>query len=262
MAKPPRSGPRHPWMASARSKGQRRRGVPSRNRWSPVIPFGELRSHSGPRLRSIRNPASAGAPAAHLPEPGTLEQNPTPERRQRKRPREVGQSEHKDRKSVLMGKGVARVASVAVLLFAGGCDAGEPAGRNASPKPTVEKNVGRYPDPDPKLFEVSMGPKRQKARVGQRTSVSVRVRVPQEAQVNWEITWGDRPVRAVPGPPIVDCGPPPPGEPEAIRWMTVEKTFEHAYERPGRFKLRVYVTAADCGYGRLLRDRVLIKVYS
>ena len=73
MTKAPRSNPRRPWSAAARIKGEDRRGVTSRKRWSPVSPFGELRSHSGPRLRSIRNPASAGAPAAHLPEPGTLE---------------------------------------------------------------------------------------------------------------------------------------------------------------------------------------------
>jgi hypothetical protein len=77
MAKAPRRSPRRPWYSGANSKGEDRRGVRSRKRCSPAIPSGQTSWPSGPRLRSIRNPASAGAPAAHLPEPGTLE-NRTP----------------------------------------------------------------------------------------------------------------------------------------------------------------------------------------
>jgi hypothetical protein len=72
MAKAPRPSPRSPWTVPAVVSTQERRGMPSENRWSAVIPLGQQSWPSGPRLRSVRNPASADASAAHVPEPGTL----------------------------------------------------------------------------------------------------------------------------------------------------------------------------------------------
>ena len=73
MPKSPRSVPRHPWIVGAGINTQVRMESTCRKRRSCACPQADLRSASGPRLRSIRNPASAVAPAAHLPEPGTLE---------------------------------------------------------------------------------------------------------------------------------------------------------------------------------------------
>ena len=74
MTKPPRPTPRPPWLVAAAFSSEPHRGLTCTNRRSAAIPFGELRSPSGPRLRSARNPAEArSASAAHVPEPGTLE---------------------------------------------------------------------------------------------------------------------------------------------------------------------------------------------
>ena len=73
MAKAPRSVPRRPWIAGAESKTEVQMEPTCTKRRSSAIPQADRRSASGPRLRSARNPASAGAPAAPVPEPGPLE---------------------------------------------------------------------------------------------------------------------------------------------------------------------------------------------
>ena len=73
MAKAPRSAPRQPWMVGAEIKTEVHLEATCTNRRSPAIPQADRWSASGPRLRSARNPASAYAAAAPVPEPGPLE---------------------------------------------------------------------------------------------------------------------------------------------------------------------------------------------
>jgi len=156
-----------------------------------------------------------------------------------------------------------RVLAAALLVTA--CDVSStspsPLGE---PTPVVsqsQRQPGEYPEPDPRLFRIDASPKLQSISIGERTSIKVRVRVPVDAEVLWEVVWGDRKGGyGVMGPPIVDCFSPPPGPSDPIVWETARRDFRHVFKEAGRYVARIRVSAADCGYGKLLRDQVTVDV--
>ena len=123
-----------------------------------------------------------------------------------------------------------------------------------------EAEAGAYPKPDRRKFRISASPARQRTPISRPASLTVRVRVPKEAEVRWEVLWGDEKGGGVMAVPNVDCVPPPPGPPAPIEWRSAEKAFSHVYKKPGRYRLEVRVSAADCGYGEMLTDEVSVKV--